>query len=73
MVVVKIKRSDGIETLSETEITQIFKKPVAAKKMVKKLLNAVEKKNKRYQDNATALIVTIPKKPNFFRGLFHLT
>ncbi|WP_069471505.1 hypothetical protein [Candidatus Marithrix sp. Canyon 246] len=52
-------------------INKIFKKPVAAKKMVKKLLDAVEKKNKRYQDNATALIVTIPKKPNFFRRLFN--
>lgn len=62
--------SDGIETLSETEISEIFRKPVAAKKMVNKLLNAVEKKNKRYQDNATALIFQMPKKPNFFKRLF---
>ena len=62
--------SDGIETLSEAEISQIFSKPVAAKKMVKKLLNAVEKKNKRYQDNATALIFQVPKKHNFIRRLF---
>jgi hypothetical protein len=39
--------------------------------MVKKLLNAVEKKNKRYQDNATALVFQIPKKSNFFRRLFY--
>jgi serine/threonine protein phosphatase PrpC len=71
MVEVKIKRSDGIETLSETEISEIFSKPVAAKQMVKKLLNTVEKKNKRYQDNATALIFQIPKKPNFIRRLFN--
>ncbi len=62
--------SDGIFTLSDTEISQIFKKPLASKKMVKKLLEAVEKKNTRYQDNTTALVFQIPKKTNFIKKIF---
>jgi serine/threonine protein phosphatase PrpC len=65
--------SDGIFTLSDTEISKILKKPLTAKNMVNTLLDAVEKKNKRAQDNTTALVFQMPKKPNFFRRLFHLS
>jgi len=51
--------SDGILTLSETEIANILAKPLSAKALVKKLLVAVEKKGKRNQDNTTALVVKL--------------
>ncbi len=54
--------SDGILTLSELEITKILQTDGSAKKIVKALLSAVEKKGKRYQDNTTALVVEIPNE-----------
>jgi protein phosphatase len=49
--------SDGILSLSETEIANILDQPLSAKALVKKLLGAVENKGKQYQDNTTALVV----------------
>jgi serine/threonine protein phosphatase PrpC len=54
--------SDGILTLSELEITKILQTDGSAKKIVKALLSAVEKKGKQYQDNTTALVVEIPNE-----------
>jgi len=53
--------SDGILTLSEQEISQILSQSLPARKLVKKLLAAVEKKDKLGQDNTTVLVVNIPE------------
>jgi len=52
--------SDGIFTLSESEIRKILRKDLSAQKLVNQLLAAVHKKGKKYQDNTTALVVKIP-------------
>lgn len=52
--------SDGIFTLSEPEICKILQKNLSAQALVNKLLNAVENKGKRDQDNTTVLVVKIP-------------
>lgn len=52
--------SDGILTLSEQEISQILSQSLPARKLVKKLLAAVEKKGKQGQDNTTILVVNRP-------------
>jgi len=49
--------SDGILSLSETEIANILDQSLSAKALVKKLLVAVDNKGKRNQDNTTALVV----------------
>ena len=54
--------SDGIFTLSDKEISNILGKPLPAKKLVNELLEAIENKGKKTQDNTTALVVQIPKK-----------
>jgi protein phosphatase len=52
--------SDGILTLPEQEISQILSQSLPARKLVKKLLAAVEKKGKQGQDNTTILVVNRP-------------
>ncbi|MEN8218957.1 MAG: protein phosphatase 2C domain-containing protein [Pseudomonadota bacterium] len=49
--------SDGILSLSETEIADILGQSLSVNELVKKLLGAVENKGKQYQDNTTALVV----------------
>lgn len=55
--------SDGIFSLSELEISHILQRNLSAKPLVKKLLEAVEAKQKPTQDNTTILVVKVPYEP----------
>ena len=50
--------SDGLQTLSDQEIAAILKEDADALDLARKLLRAVEEKNRRGQDNTTAIVVT---------------
>jgi PPM family protein phosphatase len=50
--------SDGLQTLTDQEIAAILKEDADALDLARKLLKAVEDKNRRGQDNTTAIIVT---------------
>lgn len=49
--------SDGMQTLSDQEIAAILKEDADALDLARKLLRAVEEKNRRGQDNTTAIVV----------------
>lgn len=52
--------SDGIFTLSESEISKFLHQDLPAQELVDRLLEVVASKQRKDQDNATALIVKIP-------------
>ena len=49
--------SDGMQTLTDQEIAAILKEDADALDLSRKLLRAVEEKNRRGQDNTTAIVV----------------
>jgi serine/threonine protein phosphatase PrpC len=50
--------SDGLQTLTDQEIAAILKEDADALDLARNLLRAVERKNRRGQDNTTAIVVT---------------
>jgi protein phosphatase len=50
--------SDGLQTLTDQEIAAILEEDADALDLARKLLRAVEEKNRRGQDNTTAIVVT---------------
>ncbi len=54
--------SDGLQTLTDQEIAAILKEDADALDLARKLLKAVEERNRRGQDNTTAIVVTPYRK-----------